>query len=178
MNEGSSFRVEVYSDTICPWCFVGKRRFEAALAERSYLAVELTWMPFQLNPDMPAEGVDRQEYLARKFGGAEQAKDIYAPIEAAGEQEGINFQFGAMVRTPNTLNSHRLIHYAKDQPLGQDSVVEALFESYFSRGEDIGDLEVLAECATVAGLDKTRVRNYLQSEDDKHQVEAQDVMAR
>ena len=171
-------QIEVYSDTICPWCFIGKRRFEKALVERPDVEVELTWMPFQLNPDMPPDGMDRHEYLSRKFGGGERAKDVYAPIEVAGAEEGIEFQFDAMERTPNTLHSHRLIHYAQGQSQGQDAVVEALFESYFSRGENIGDIDVLVACAATAGLDPSAARDYLESESDMPRVREQDVMAR
>lgn len=178
MNEMTALQIEVYSDTICPWCFIGKRRFEKSLVERPDVDVELAWMPFQLNPDMPPDGMDRQEYLSLKFGGAERAKDVYAPVEAAGAEEGIEFQFNAMQRTPNTLHSHRLIHYAGSQPSGQDAVVEALFESYFSRGENIGDIDVLVDCAAAAGLDPSAARDYLESESDMPKVREQDVMAR
>ena len=178
MNEMGRLQIEVYSDTICPWCFIGKRRFEKALIERAEVDFELTWMPFQLNPDMPPEGMDRGEYLSLKFGGAERAQDIYTPIEEAGAHEGIEFQFKAMQRTPNTLGSHRLIHYARDQTQGQDAVVEALFAAYFSRGENIGDVDVLVDCAAAAGMEPSTVREYLESETDIPQIQAQDAMAR
>ena len=178
MNEMTGLQIEVYSDTICPWCFIGKRRFERALLERSEVDVQLTWMPFQLNLDMPPEGMERHEYLSLKFGDSERARDIYAPIEQAGADEGIEFRFNAMQRTPNTLGSHRLIHYARNQPQGQDAVVEALFAAYFSGGENIGDVDVLVGCGEAAGMDPGRVREYLQTETDKPQIQAQDVMAR
>ena len=174
----SRVQIEVYSDTICPWCFIGKRRFEKALLERPELEVDLTWMPFQLNPDMSPDGMDRQEYLSLKFGGTGRAQNVYTPIEQAGAEEGIEFSFHSMQRTPNTLGSHRLIHYARNREPGQDAVVEALFAAYFSRGENIGDVDVLVDCATSAGLDPVATRDYLDSEADKPQVQAQDVMAR
>ena len=178
MNENTCVQIEVYSDTICPWCFIGKRRFERALVERPDVKVDLTWMPFQLNPDMPPDGMEREAYLSLKFGGTERAQDVYTPIEQAGVEEDIEFRFKAMQRTPNTLGSHRLIHYAKERTLDQDRVVEALFAAYFSRGEDIGDVEVLVECALQAGLEADTVRDYLVSETDKEQIRTQDVIAR
>ena len=182
MSESLQLQIEVYSDTICPWCFIGKRRFEKALSERPDVDAGLTWMPFQLNPDMPLEGMDRQDYLSMKFGGAERAEDVYAPIEQAGLQEGIEFRFKAMQRTPNTLGSHRLIHYARSQEHGQDRVVEALFAAYFSRGENIGDVNVLVSCAEAAGMDPHAVREYLQNDNDNDNdtpnIQRQDVMAR
>jgi len=171
-------QVEIYSDTICPWCYVGKRRFEAALAGLPGPAPCIRWMPFQLNPHMDPQGMAREAYLVDKFGGAEHAREVYAPIEAAGREEGIAFDFDAIARTPNTLDSHRLIHYAHGQPQGQDGVVEALFDSYFVRGEDIGDRDVLARAAAGAGLDADTVRAYLAGEDDAPQVRDQDAMAR
>ena len=153
MSNAQSVRIEIYSDTICPWCYIGKRRFERALGERPGVEVEITWMPFQLNPDMPSEGMHRQSYLSSKFGGAQAAQSVYAPIVEAGHDERIEFNFDAMEKTPNTLDSHRLIHYAARQPEGQGAVVEALFLHYFESGEDIGDTDVLVECAVDAGLD-------------------------
>ena len=178
MSNAQSVRIEIYSDTICPWCYIGKRRFERALGERPAVEVEITWMPFQLNPDMPSEGMHRQSYLSSKFGGAQAAQSIYAPIVEAGHDERIEFNFDAMEKTPNTLDSHRLIHYAARQPEGQGAVVEALFLHYFESGEDIGDTDVLVECAVDAGLDGAQARAYLDSDEDRGKVESQDVMAR
>ena len=178
MNDTQPVRIEIYSDTICPWCFIGKRRFETALELRPEVEVQVTWMPFQLNPDMPAGGMDRQDYLERKFGGAAGARQVYAPIEEVGHEEGIAFAFEEMLTTPNTLDSHRLIHYAKSQPSGQDSVVEALFESYFVRGENIGDLDVLTQSAVQAGIDADEARAFLESDTERDQIASQDSMAR
>lgn len=178
MQDTRPIQIEVYSDTICPWCFIGKRRFEKALLERTQVQFDLTWMPFQLNPDMPPQGMGRQDYLALKFGDAQRAQDIYAPIEQAGLDEGIEFRFNAMQRTPNTLGSHQLIHFARRHALGQDQVVEGLFDAYFSRGEDIGDIDVLVDCAESAGMDGPSARQYLESGTDQTKVHAEDAMAR
>lgn len=178
MDQPTALRIEIFSDTICPWCFIGKRRFERALAHRRAPEVEIVWLPFQLNPDMEAGGMERQRYLEQKFGGAVGAKRVYDPIEVAGSEEGIDFRFDAIDRTPSTLDSHRLIHYARNEPSVQDAVVEALFASYFLRGEDIGDPDVLVFCAVEAGLDGDAVRAYLGSEADTHTVRELDVQAR
>lgn len=171
-------RIDIVSDTICPWCFIGKRRLERALAERADGdPIALGWRPFQLNPDMPDEGMERQAYLAAKFGGAERAARIYAPIVEAGADEGIAFAFEKIVRTPNTLLSHRLIRRAGE--LGnQDAAVEALFRAYFTEGRDIGDAGVVADIAGEAGLPRGEIAAYLASDTDLHAVTAEDKLAR
>ena len=151
--------VAIVSDTICPWCYIGKRRFERAQAGRpAGLAVE--WRPFQLNPDMPADGVDRQRYMVAKFGSEERVAEIFDAIEQAGEGEGIQFVFDRIARTPNTVDSHRLIEYAGERDV-QDQVVEALFRRYFEQGEDIGDRAVLEAAGVDGGLDEGDVRRFL-----------------
>ena len=153
-----AMQVSIVSDTICPWCYIGKRRFERARAGRpADLAIE--WRPFQLNPDMPADGVDRQRYMVAKFGSEERVAEIFAAIEQAGEAEGIQFVFDRIARTPNTVDSHRLIEYAGQQGV-QDQVVEALFRRYFEQGEDIGDRAVLAACGVDGGLDEDAVEGF------------------
>ena len=121
-------RLQVFSDTICPWCLIGKRRLERALAERPQAGLEITWHAFQLNPEMPPEGLDRQRYLELKFGGPEGARQVYGQIRQAGASEGIDFAFDAIERTPNTLNSHRLIRWAGHEGRQQD-MVERLFQA-------------------------------------------------
>ena len=151
--------VAIVSDTICPWCYIGKRRFERARACRpADLAIE--WRPFQLNPDMPADGVDRQRYMVAKFGSEERVAQVFDAIEQAGEGEGIQFAFDRIARTPNTVDSHRLIEYA-GQRGAQDQVVEALFRRYFEQGEDIGDRAVLEAAGVDGGLDEAEVRQFL-----------------
>ncbi len=174
--------IDIFSDTICPWCFIGKRRLERALAERPQPDLTIHWRAFQLNPDMPAGGMDRSQYLELKFGGASNAEAIYDQVRAAGESEGIDFAFERMKRTPNTIDSHRLIrHAANAAPQGQgrqDAVVQALFDAYFLRAEDIGDPEVLAAAAAEAGLDAEETRAFLASDAEAEAVRAEDKSAR
>ena len=161
-------RVAIVSDTICPWCYIGKRRFERARAGRpADLSVE--WRPFQLNPDMPAEGADRQRYMVAKFGSEERVAEIFGAIERAGSAEGIRFAFDRIARTPNTVDSHRLIAVAEQHGV-QDQVVEALFRRYFEQGEDIGDSAVLAAAGADGGLDGDEVRRFLASSSGTEQV--------
>ena len=178
--------VDIVSDTVCPWCYVGKRRFEAALARRPPdLEVYVGWRPFQLNPDMPAEGMDRKAYLAAKFGGDERTEHIYSAIREAGASTGLDFDFSRMARQPNTLDSHRLIdragRAAEDsggRPGLQDAVVERLFRACFMEGRDIGDRETLADLAADAGMDAAETRAYLDSDEDVERIRQEDLMAR
>ncbi|MCZ6523881.1 MAG: DsbA family oxidoreductase [Alphaproteobacteria bacterium] len=170
-------KIDIISDNVCPWCYIGKRRLERALAQRDELEVEITWRPFQLNPDMPAGGLDREAYLNAKFGGAQRAEQIYAAIREAGDGEGIDFAFDKITRTPNTIDSHRLLHWAGQAGL-QDAVVEVLFQRYFEEGADIGDREVLVAIAAQAGMDGDEVRARFERGDDLELVAAQDTNAR
>ena len=178
--------VDIVSDTVCPWCYVGKRRFEEALANRPPdLDVYVGWRPFQLNPDMPAEGMDRRDYLAAKFGGDERAEHVYSAIREAGESTGLDFDFSAMPRQPNTLDSHRLIDRAGRAAEGsggrtglQDAVVERLFRACFMEGRDIGDRETLVELAADAGMDADETRAYLASDEDAERIRQEDLIAR
>ena len=168
-------QVSIVSDTICPWCYIGKRRFERAKAGRpTDLAVE--WRPFQLNPDMPAEGVDRQRYMVAKFGSEERVAEIFSAIEQAGEAEGIEFVFDRIARTPNTVDSHRLIEYAGARN-AQDGVVEALFRRYFERGEDIGDRGVLTAAGVDGGLDEDELHRFLDGSDGIEDVKKESEAA-
>ena len=170
-------KVDIVSDVVCPWCYVGKRRFEQALAARPGLDVEVSWRAFQLNPDMPADGMERESYLAAKFGSAARAQSIYADITAAGARESISFAFERIQRTPNTVDAHRLIRLAGEHGV-QDPVVEALFRRYFEQGADIGDPAQLAEIGAEGGLDTEVVRSHLASRDGIEEVEAEDLQAR
>ena len=174
--------IDIFSDTICPWCFIGKRRLERALAERPQPDLTIHWRAFQLNPDMPAGGMDRSQYLELKFGGASNADAIYDQVRAAGESEGIDFAFERMKRTPNTIDSHRLIRYAgqkAQQGQGrQGAVVQALFDAYFLRAEDIGDPEVLVAAAAEAGLEAEETRAFLAGDAEAEAVRAEDRNAR
>ncbi len=172
--------IEVISDVVCPWCFIGKRRLERALAARPEIGVEVVWRTFQLNPDMPPEGMDRQRYLADKFGSAEHATQVYEHISETGAGDGIAFDFAGIRRTPNTINAHRLIRYAGESGENglQDQVVELLFRRYFLEGGDIGEAESLVEVAAQAGLDADAVRAHFASDRDIDAVRAEDMNAR
>lgn len=169
-------RIDVVSDVICPWCFIGKRDLEAALKQRPSLQVDVHWRAFQLNPDMPAEGMDRADYLRAKFGDAA-GGDIYDRVKEAGRQAGIDFVFDAIKRTPNTVGAHRLIALA-DGTDRQDAVVEALFRAYFLNGQDIGSIETLTAVAEAAGLTAETAERLATTEDLKAEVLAEDSIAR
>jgi predicted DsbA family dithiol-disulfide isomerase len=145
--------VEVVSDVICPWCYIGKRRLEKALAllEGDGVAAEIRWLPFQLNPDMPPEGIARAEYRRAKFGSIERGRELDARVASEGKREGIAFAFDRMQRTPNTVSAHKLIELAQKQGRA-GAVVDALFRAYFELAEDIGDQAVLNRIATAAGV--------------------------
>lgn len=158
-------RIEFIFDTVCPWCYVGKRRFERALAQRPGTRAEITWRPFLLNPDIPPEGIDRRAYLDRKFGGPARVNRIHAAVASAGAAEGIEFVFDRITRAPNTLNSHRLIRFAGD--FGRQSeVVEALYRAYFVEGQDIGLIPVLTLIGEKLGLPGQALEDYLRSDAD------------
>jgi len=170
-------RIDIVSDTICPWCFIGKRRLQRALTLRPDLPVEIGWRPFQLNPEMPPGGADRKEYLAQKFGGSNRARQIYNAIAEAGLEEGIEFDFDGIPRTPNTLASHRLIRWSASAG-AQDRVVELLFRRYFLEGQDIGDHGVLRGIADAAGMDAELVGKLLAEDADLDLVRSEDKLAR
>jgi predicted DsbA family dithiol-disulfide isomerase len=170
--------LDIVSDAVCPWCFIGKRRLERALPTLpDDVEFDITWRPYQLNPDMPKGGMDRSAYLAAKFGGEERAAARYETVRNAGAGEGIAFNFEAMTRMPNTIDAHRLIGLAGRAGL-QERVVEALFSAYFLEGRDIGDLAVLTDIGTAAGFDAKTLATYLASEDDVERVRREDAMAR
>jgi len=172
-------RIDVISDAICPWCYIGKRQLESALKilDQDQLRFSVMWHPYQLNPDMPAEGVERATYRAAKFGSAERAQAIDQRITETAASVGLEFHLEKLTRTPNTLNAHRLIRLAAQQGV-QDSVVEALFKAYFCDGADLGDPELLAAIGGTGGLDPDEVWKMLASEDGKREVLANDQMAR
>jgi predicted DsbA family dithiol-disulfide isomerase len=144
--------VEIVSDVICPWCYIGKRRFEKALAlVGGEVDVQVTWRPFQLNPGMPREGMARADYRKAKFGSVERGRELDARVAAEGAGEGIAFAFDRMARTPNTLAAHRLIDVAQKEGRA-GPVVDALFHAYFEEAKDIGDEGVLREIAARHGV--------------------------
>jgi predicted DsbA family dithiol-disulfide isomerase len=147
----AKLRLEVASDVICPWCYIGKRRLEKALVLVKDIRPEVFWLPFQLNPDMPKEGMPRAEYRKAKFGSLERSRSLDARVIAEGKGEGIEFAFERIERTPNTSAAHSLIRTAQEAGLA-DSTVTALFRAYFEEARDIGDPEVLAEIAAQCGV--------------------------
>ena len=169
--------VDVVIDPICPWCFIGKRRFERAVAARPGLDIRRSYRAYQLNPDMPQEGMDRRDYLRLKFGGLRLADHLYENIRRAGIEEGIDFQFEKIERTPNTLNAHRLIRWARTLDL-QSEISEELFRRYFLAGEDIGRQDVLVDAARSVGMDWRLVAELLGTDSDRDTVMAEDRMAR
>ena len=157
--------VDVISDVICPWCYIGKRRLETAIAAvAGQHDVQVHWHPFQLNPTMPKGGISRREYRTRKFGSWERSLELDAKVIAVGESEGIHFAFDKTERTPNTVDAHLLIWLA-DQHGRQDAVVEALFQAYFIDGKDIGNHKTLVDVVVLAGLDRQASEVMLNSDD-------------
>lgn len=170
-------QIEIVSDVICPWCFIGKRRLEKALAQRPDISFEIGWRPFQLNPDMPRDGADRKSYLEAKFGGPERAQQIYARISAEGAKEGIPFDFNGIRRTPNTLAAHSVLRWALGAGV-QNELKERLFNLYFIEGKDIGDHQVLADAAAAEGMDGALVKSLLDEDRDADVIQQEDMMAR
>lgn len=172
MENENPFLLEVVSDTICPWCYIGKRRLETALgAIGADIIFEVRWRPFELNPDMPREGLDRKRYRSAKFGSWERSLELDAQVEAAGAADGLDFHHERMNKTPNTVASHVLINLAGEADL-QGDVVEALFRAYFVDGEDVGDVNVLAAIGAKAGLDRTLIDEALANEERRAAVKA------
>ncbi|WP_417709349.1 DsbA family oxidoreductase [Roseibium aggregatum] len=172
MTIPSALTVDVVSDVMCPWCFIGKRRLEAALKSVPQLDVLVRWHPFQLDATLPKSGKDRRQYLSDKFGGLDKADAFYTQIRAAGLEEGIDFAFEDITLSPNTLDCHRLILWSRDDDL-QDEVVELLFKAYFLNGEDLTRSEVLVRIAEEAGMQSDLVEHLLGTETDLDKVEAQ-----
>ncbi len=165
--------IEIYSDVVCPWCYVGKRRLERALDQlKGTVKAEVSWRPFQLNPTMPIEGMDRTTYLEAKFGSIDAFQQLEEHVLAAGIAERISFAFEKIARTPNTFLAHRLIWFAAQQAC-QDAVVESLFRGYFEEGADIGSPPVLARLAERAGLS---AEQFLGSDDGVTEVKAEEAV--
>lgn len=166
--------LDIVSDVVCPWCYVGKRRVERAIAMLSPgVRVNVTWRPYELNPWLPPEGMDRQEYRRAKFGSIERSRALDARLIAAGEAEGIAFDFERIGRTPNTRNAHRLIWLAQRAGT-QDAVVEALFRAYFVQGIDLGDPDAMVSIAESAGLNASDARQLLSGNEGRIEVQAEE----
>lgn len=169
--------LDILSDPICPWCYIGKTHLEKALAQVPGHPFVIQWHPFQLNPEMPAGGMDRRAYLEAKFGGQEGAVRAYAPVVEHARSAGLEINFEAMQRTPNTLDAHRLIHWAGIEHKQHDAV-DALFRAYFVEGRDIGDHEVLGDIADGIGLDASVILRLLGSDADRQNIIDRDTSAR
>jgi len=162
--------IDVVSDVMCPWCYVGKRRLEKALELLpDNIEVKINWRPFQLDPTIPPEGRDRQKYLSQKFGSPEQIADVYDPIRQAGEIEGIPFNFEGITLSPNTINVHRLLRWAAQSDL-QDEMSERLFRAYFIDGADLTDNAVLVDIAGKTGLEEDVIARLLEGDVDRKEV--------
>jgi predicted DsbA family dithiol-disulfide isomerase len=164
-----AFIIDIVSDVVCPWCYVGKKHLESALASMPEIDTIVRWHPFQLDPTIPREGLDRKAYMRQKFGDDGRLKAAHQRLETLGAQNGIGFQFGAITRSPNTLDAHRLIRWAGDAGL-QDTMVQSLFQAYFEEGRDIGDRAVLALIAERAGFEADAILQRLETDDDAENV--------
>ena len=153
-------RIDIYSDTVCPWCYLGKRRFDVAVAARPHFEPRVTWRPFELNPDLPADGVDRAAYLAARVGDAERVAAVHAELQRQGEASGIDFRFDLIRRMQNTRRSHLLIAHAARSGL-QAAVKERIMRAYFEEGSDVGDTEELVRLAAEVGLSERAARSAL-----------------
>lgn len=153
-------QLEIFSDTVCPWCYIGKRRLERALRSRSQPDLTLRWRAFQLNPGLPASGMDRRQYMVAKFGSLDRAQRLYDAVARVGAQEGIQFDFERIARTPNTLRSHRLLYAAAEEGR-QSDLLDLIFAAYFTQGLDIGDADVLSALAYEADVSGAAINEAL-----------------
>ncbi|MGB3245514.1 MAG: DsbA family oxidoreductase [Sulfitobacter sp.] len=172
-----AIKLDIMSDPICPWCYIGKAHLDRALTDHPNHPFAIEWHPFQLNPDMPAAGMGRRDYLEGKFGGKEAAVRAYAPVVEHAKAAGLKINFEAMQRTPNTLDAHRLIHWAGIEGR-QTAAVSALFHAYFVDARDIGDAEVLADIADGIEMDAAVVTRLLASDVDSDDIRARDAHSR
>lgn len=171
MTDRQTLKIDVVSDVVCPWCFLGQKRLDKAIAAVPEIDVSVNWRPFQLDPTIPPEGMDRTAYMRAKFGDGERLREAHARLETLGSAEGIDFAFDAIKVSPNTLDAHRLIRWAgADGAAMQNKLVRDLFKAYFERGQNIGDRAVLAEAARATGMDGTVVESLLASDADRDAV--------
>lgn len=175
--EAAQPTLDILSDPICPWCYIGKAKLDAALAQRPDHGLDIQWRTYQLNPEMPAEGMGRQDYLDNKFGGRAGADQVYGRIEDAVKSAGLPSDFSKMKRTPNTLDAHRLIRWSRSAGQ-QDAVVDALFTAYFCDGQDIGDREILLGIGENLGLDGALLRRLYDEDADRSVLLNEDALAR
>jgi predicted DsbA family dithiol-disulfide isomerase len=175
----TSLTIDIVSDLVCPWCYIGKRHLEQALANMGEAAPTpvIRWHPFQLNPDLAREGMSRKQYVENKFGGPARAAQVYERVRLAGEGAGLTLRFDKIERQPNTLAGHALVAYAQEHGAG-DAVVEALFKAYFVEGVYIGDAETLTTIAVENGLQRDRVEAVLNDTQTLENIAAQDQSVR
>ncbi|MFC7051354.1 DsbA family oxidoreductase [Hansschlegelia quercus] len=172
-------QIEIFADPVCPWCWIGKRRLEAALAARPDVDATISWRPYQLDPTIPPEGLDRAEYLETKFDDPARVRATHDQLAAIGRDEGIAFLFGDIERAPNTLDAHRAIRIAAEEgPIAQGALMERLFEAYFTEGEDISDHDVIARAAEEAGLDWETLRDRLEGDEQAEEIREEIDQAR
>ncbi len=169
--------IDITSDVVCPWCYIGKRRLEAAMRQSPGHTFAVRWRPYQLNPTMPAEGMDRRAYRTRKFGTWEKSLELDAQVTAAANAEGLPFALDKIARTPNTFNAHRVLWLADQQGV-QDAVAEELFKAYFVEGRNFGDRAVLLDIAAAGGLSRERVDAMLHGDDGVDEVKVEEAKAR
>ncbi len=170
-------KLDIFSDPVCPWCMIGKAHLDRALAAHADHPFEIEWHPFQLNPGMPPEGVDRAEYLAAKFGGQDGAVSVYARVVEAAAAAGIAIDFATIKTMPNTFNAHRMIHWAGLEGK-QTAMISALFRAYWQEGRDIGNIDTLAAIAGEIGLDRVAMARLLATDADVEALQAREKHAR
>lgn len=168
--------LDIFSDPICPWCYIGKAHLDRALEANGDHPFAVRWLPFMLNPDMPSEGMDRRAYLEGKFGGKDGAVRAYTPVQDQADAAGLTLHLDRIARTPSTIDAHRLIHWAGIEGR-QTPVVSALFRAYFAEGRDIGDPEVLSDIADGAGLDASVITRLLKTSEDRDAIREQHTKA-
>jgi len=170
-------KIDIISDPICPWCYIGKTRLDRALEANPKHDFVIEWHPYQLNPEMPTDGMDRREYLETKFGGQEGALKVYGQIDQTAREMGLELNFAGIKRTPNTIDAHRLILWA-DVEGCQNAVVDRLFKAYFKEGRDISDHSVLVRIANAAGMDGDATRKLLDSDANIEDIRTRDTKSR
>ncbi|WP_370673829.1 DsbA family oxidoreductase [Pleomorphomonas sp. PLEO] len=168
----AKLQLDVIVDVVCPWCFLGKRRLDAAIADLDDLDIEVRYRPFQLDPTIPAEGVDREEYIIGKFGSADALDEAHARLFDLGTDVGISYAFDLIEKTPNTLNAHRLVRWAAAEGLG-DAMLERLFSLFFEEGGDLTQADTLIAAAEQVGLDGDEVTMKLEDSADLDVVKAE-----
>jgi predicted DsbA family dithiol-disulfide isomerase len=175
----TTLTIDIVSDLVCPWCFIGKRHLEAALASMGETApqVQIRWHPFQLNPDLPLEGVSRKSYIETKFGGPQRAAEVYERVKKAGAATGLDLMFDRIQQQPNTLAGHALVALAQEEGVG-DAVVEALFKAYFEQGVFIGEIITLADIGAAHGLSREKIETVLGDAQTLQNIAAQDASVR